>query len=52
MKNKDIAQELNLGLPTIKAYVSDMFAKLKVNSRTEAVMTGLQRGIITINDTQ
>ena len=51
MKNKDIAQELNLGLPTIKVYLSDIFSKLKVRSRTEAVMVGIQIGLINVSDT-
>lgn len=52
MKNKDVAEELNLGLPTIKAYMSDIFTKLKVDSRTKAIMIGLQRGIITVDDAE
>jgi NarL family two-component system response regulator LiaR len=50
MKNRDIASELNLCLPTVKVYMSDIFYKLKVKSRTEAVMTGLRIGILDLDD--
>lgn len=50
MSNKEIALELNLSLPTIKSYLTDIFGKLKVSSRTEAVITGLRAGFLTIDD--
>ena len=46
--NKDIAAELNLSQATIKSYLSDIFAKLEVASRTEAVIIGLRAGILTL----
>ncbi len=46
--NKDIAAELNLSQATIKSYLSDIFAKLEVASRTEAVIIGLRVGILTL----
>jgi DNA-binding NarL/FixJ family response regulator len=50
MSNRDMALALNLSLRTVKGYMVEIFAKLKVNSRTEAVITALRVGILTIND--
>lgn len=50
MSNKNIALQLNLSLPTIKTYLSVVYAKLNASSRTEAVITALRAGIITINN--
>jgi NarL family two-component system response regulator LiaR len=50
MSNKSIAAALNLGLPTIKTYLSEVFAKLGANSRTEAAIIGLRSGILSIEE--
>jgi two-component system, NarL family, response regulator LiaR len=50
MANKDIASELSINLRTIKAYLTAIFHKLGVSSRTEAVVNGLKSGLLTIND--
>lgn len=50
MGNKDIALALDLSLATIKGYLVEIFSKLKVGSRTEAVITALRTGLISIND--
>jgi two-component system, NarL family, response regulator LiaR len=50
MSNKDIALKLNLSLQTIKGYLVTIFSKLRVSSRTEAVIIGLRAGILTIRD--
>ncbi len=52
ISNKDIALRLGLSLRTIKGYLVDIFLKLNVSSRTEAVIVGLRSGIITVNDLQ
>jgi len=49
LSNKDIARKLNLGLPTVKGYLVGIFDKLNVSSRTEAVVTGLKAGFITLD---
>ena len=46
--NKAIARELGVSEDTIKAQLRSLFAKLDVTDRTEAVMVGLRRGIITL----
>jgi len=48
ISNKDIALRLNLSLRTVKEYLAGLFLKLNVASRTEAVIVGLRRGIITL----
>lgn len=50
LSNKNIAANLTLSECTVKSYLVDIFAKINVSSRTEAVMTGLKAGFITIND--
>jgi DNA-binding NarL/FixJ family response regulator len=50
ISNKDIALKLGLSVRTVKAYLADIFLKLNVASRTEAVIIGLRRGIISIDD--
>lgn len=50
MSNKAIAMELKLSLRTIKGYLVEIFSKLKVGSRTEAVITGLRAGFLNLKD--
>jgi NarL family two-component system response regulator LiaR len=50
ISNKDIALALNLSLRTVKGYLADLFLKLNVASRTEAVIVSLRKGIITLDD--
>ena len=50
MSNKDIAERLELSLRTVKGYLQEVFSKLNVTSRTEAVITALRSGIITLDD--
>ncbi len=48
--NKDIAAGLNLSLRTVKGYMVEIFSKLGVASRTEAVITGLRAGLLALTD--
>ena len=50
MSNKDIASKLEISQPTVKGYLVNIFSKLQVGSRTEAVITGLRTGYITLDD--
>lgn len=50
MSNKQIAQKLELGIRTVKSHLVDIFTKLKVFSRTEAVITGLRAGFLKLED--
>ena len=44
--NKEIASELSISESTAKTHVANIFQKLEVNDRTEAVTQAVQRGII------
>ena len=44
--NKDIAARLNLSIPTVKAHLVNVFNKMGVGSRTEAVLKALRKGWI------
>jgi DNA-binding NarL/FixJ family response regulator len=46
--NKTIAWELKLSEETIKAHLKNIYSKLSVNDRTQAVTTALRRGIISL----
>ena len=46
--NKEIARHLSISEETVKAHLKNIFAKLGVTDRTEAVITAAKRGIIEI----
>ena len=46
--NKEIAQALGVGLRTVEGYVSNVFAKCGVRSRTEAVLFALSHNLATV----
>lgn len=48
--NKEIAAELGLSVRTVHAHMRNIFDKLGVASRTEAVVLGLQHGWLDLND--
>jgi len=50
LSNQDIADELVLSLRTVQAHLGHIFNKLKVSSRTEAVVRALKEGWITLED--
>jgi two-component system, NarL family, response regulator LiaR len=50
ISNKDIAQKLGLSLRTVKGYLGELFLKLNATSRTEAVITSLRKGILSLDD--
>jgi NarL family two-component system response regulator LiaR len=50
--NQEIADQLNINQRTVKGYLTEIFSKLRVGSRTEAVITGLRAGYISIDDLQ
>ncbi|HEX4769521.1 MAG TPA: response regulator transcription factor [Bryobacteraceae bacterium] len=45
-RNKEIAADLSIAEDTVKMHVRNIFSKLDVNDRTEAVTVALRRGII------
>jgi DNA-binding NarL/FixJ family response regulator len=48
LSNKDIAGELFLSVRTVKAHLSNIFNKMGVASRTEAIVKGLREGWLTL----
>ncbi|MFC1925270.1 response regulator [Chloroflexota bacterium] len=48
--NRDIASELFLSERTVQTHMINIFRKLKVNSRTEAVLRALKEGWIVLED--
>jgi DNA-binding NarL/FixJ family response regulator len=48
--NKEIADKLVLSPRTVQAHFANIFAKLQVGSRTEAVLQGLKRRLINLSD--
>jgi two-component system, NarL family, response regulator LiaR len=50
LNNKNIAVELNISENTVKSYLVQLFTKINVGSRTEAVVCGLKEGLITLSD--
>ena len=51
MSNKDIAQELVLSVRTVQGHLQNIFDKMHVGSRTEAVVQALREGWLTLEDT-
>ncbi len=52
MSNKEVAEELFLSERTIKAHLTNIFNKLNVASRSEAIVKGLQWGVVTLENTE
>jgi DNA-binding NarL/FixJ family response regulator len=51
MTNAEIGYALGISAQTVKNHVTSILRKLAVNDRTQAVVTALRRGWITIDDT-
>ena len=52
ISNMEIANELALSVRTIQGHLSNIFGKMQVGSRTEAVIQALQRGWFTLEEIQ
>jgi len=50
MSNANIAAQLSVSMRTVQAHLTQIFNKLGVGSRTEAVIAGLRRGILHLED--
>jgi DNA-binding NarL/FixJ family response regulator len=51
LTNREIAQRLVLSPRTVQAHLANIFGKLQVGSRTEAVMVALKEGWIKLDET-
>lgn len=52
MTNREIADRLTISVRTVQVHLSNIFSKLGVGSRTEAVLHALRKGWITLEDTR
>jgi len=50
MSNTQIASKLGIKVRTVKGHMADIFAKMKVGSRTEAVLRALKQGWFGLED--
>jgi DNA-binding NarL/FixJ family response regulator len=50
MSNRDIAEQLFISVRTVQTHLANIFNKLDVGSRTEAILCGLRRGWFTLED--
>ncbi|HVN14247.1 MAG TPA: response regulator transcription factor [Anaerolineales bacterium] len=50
LSNTEIAQQLYLSEGTVRNYSSELFKKLGVSDRTQAVVTALRYGLVSLND--
>ena len=48
MANREIAAELVISEKTVKNHVANIFSKLQVNDRTQAIIYGLRKGLVTV----
>jgi DNA-binding NarL/FixJ family response regulator len=52
MSNRDISRELCISIRTVQTHLSNVFNKLGVGSRTEAVVLGLRKGLFSLEETR
>ncbi|MGH2510667.1 MAG: response regulator [Ktedonobacteraceae bacterium] len=51
LPNKEIAHRMNLSIRTVHSHLANIFMKMRVGSRTEAVLRALRQGLISLQDT-
>lgn len=51
LPNKEIARRLGLSIRTVHSHLANIFMKMHVGSRTEAVLLALRQGLISLQDT-
>jgi DNA-binding NarL/FixJ family response regulator len=51
MSNREIARGLGISVRTVQTHLNNVFSKIGVGSRTEAVIYALRKGWITLEDT-
>jgi len=51
MSNREIADRLAISARTVQVHLSNIFGKMRVGSRTEAVVVALRQGLLALEDT-
>lgn len=51
LPNKEIARRMGLSIRTVHSHLANIFTKMQVGSRTEAVLQALRQGMISLQDT-
>ena len=51
LPNKEIAMRLGLSVRTVHSHLANIFLKMQVGSRTEAVLLALRQGMISLQET-
>jgi len=51
LPNKEIARRMGLSIRTVHSHLANIFTKMQVGSRTEAVLLALRQGMISLQDT-
>ena len=51
LPNKEIARRMSLSIRTVHSHLANIFLKMHVGSRTEAVLLALRQGMISLQDT-
>ena len=51
LPNKEIARRMGLSIRTVHSHLANIFMKMHVGSRTEAVLQALRQGMISLQDT-
>ncbi len=51
LPNKEIARRLGVSIRTVHSHLANIFTKMQVGSRTEAVLLALRQGMISLQDT-
>lgn len=49
LANKEVAHRLVISEKTVKNHIANIFSKLQVNDRTQAILLALRRGLITMS---
>jgi DNA-binding NarL/FixJ family response regulator len=51
LSNREIGENLFISVRTVQVHLTNLFSKIGVGSRTEAVLYGLRQGWLTLDDT-
>ena len=51
LSNKEIAEALSISEETVKTHVSNVLAKLEAENRAQAIVQGLKRGLLSLEET-